>query len=426
MQSPTLIEAGLDLSNEEDYESFHKEGMLSSQAEILSQNDPFEEEDIDSDNNLSFPEFSYTETINESSSNLKIQNHNSNGNTSANAMLLSDDPLQNLAQLSQQQQPLPSTNDHNDEKLEKGKRKRADGQAPRKYNKRSKKEEQKKESSESNSQRDAKEQANQLAGGCRLDNSLGLLTKKFVNLIQESLDGSLDLKQASQKLSVQKRRIYDITNVLEGIGLIEKKIKNTIKWKAANSNNADQESVIAVQKLEYEINILKHKESQLDDYVRLMQQSLRKLAEEPQNSKYAFVTHEDIRNLPGLQGETCIAIKAPSGTRLEVPDPDEGLEFPKRRFQIYLKSESGPIDVYLLSEVDQYVPQDQVTTIQDTTPTPEIPLPAVNTATDWNENNGLVKLSPPPMDPDYYFNLDQNEGITDLYEDNTFTDSLLF
>jgi len=30
---------------------------------------------------------------------------------------------------------------------------------------------------------------------------------------------------------VQKRRIYDITNVLEGIGLIEKKLKNRIQWK---------------------------------------------------------------------------------------------------------------------------------------------------------------------------------------------------
>ena len=30
---------------------------------------------------------------------------------------------------------------------------------------------------------------------------------------------------------VQKRRIYDITNVLEGIGLIEKKLKNRIRWK---------------------------------------------------------------------------------------------------------------------------------------------------------------------------------------------------
>ena len=31
-------------------------------------------------------------------------------------------------------------------------------------------------------------------------------------------------------LNVQKRRIYDITNVLEGIGYVEKMQKNTIKW----------------------------------------------------------------------------------------------------------------------------------------------------------------------------------------------------
>ena len=37
--------------------------------------------------------------------------------------------------------------------------------------------------------------------------------------------------QATEILEVkQKRRIYDITNVLEGIGLIEKKTKNSIKW----------------------------------------------------------------------------------------------------------------------------------------------------------------------------------------------------
>ena len=37
--------------------------------------------------------------------------------------------------------------------------------------------------------------------------------------------------QAADQLDVkQKRRIYDITNVLEGIGLIEKETKNTIRW----------------------------------------------------------------------------------------------------------------------------------------------------------------------------------------------------
>lgn len=40
------------------------------------------------------------------------------------------------------------------------------------------------------------------------------------------------LLKAADILAVrQKRRIYDITNVLEGIGLIEKKSKNSIQWK---------------------------------------------------------------------------------------------------------------------------------------------------------------------------------------------------
>jgi hypothetical protein len=37
---------------------------------------------------------------------------------------------------------------------------------------------------------------------------------------------------------VQKRRIYDITNVLEGIGLIEKKLKNNIQWKGGSNADA--------------------------------------------------------------------------------------------------------------------------------------------------------------------------------------------
>ena len=46
----------------------------------------------------------------------------------------------------------------------------------------------------------------------------------------------VDLNEAADKLQVAKRRIYDITNVLEGIGLIEKTIKNKVKWKGRSIN----------------------------------------------------------------------------------------------------------------------------------------------------------------------------------------------
>ncbi|MEQ2261866.1 Transcription factor e2f1 [Xenotaenia resolanae] len=49
-------------------------------------------------------------------------------------------------------------------------------------------------------------------------------------MLNRALDGVLDLNVVSSELSVSKRRLYDITNVLEGIKLIKKTYKNHIQW----------------------------------------------------------------------------------------------------------------------------------------------------------------------------------------------------
>lgn len=64
-----------------------------------------------------------------------------------------------------------------------------------------------------------------------MQNSLAVLTHKFIELIKQSPNKTVDLNKTVDKLGVQKRRIYDITNVLEGVGYIEKIQKNTIKWR---------------------------------------------------------------------------------------------------------------------------------------------------------------------------------------------------
>ncbi|KAF7804245.1 Transcription factor E2FA [Senna tora] len=53
------------------------------------------------------------------------------------------------------------------------------------------------------------------------------------------------------------------------------------------------------------------------------------------------------------QNETLIAIKAPHGTTLEVPDPEEAVDYPQRRYRIILRSTMGPIDVYLVSQFEE-------------------------------------------------------------------------
>lgn len=49
-------------------------------------------------------------------------------------------------------------------------------------------------------------------------------------MIKNTENCTIDLNVAVEELGVQKRRIYDITNVLEGINYVEKLHKNTIKW----------------------------------------------------------------------------------------------------------------------------------------------------------------------------------------------------
>lgn len=74
-------------------------------------------------------------------------------------------------------------------------------------------------------------------GRPRKASSLGLLTKKFVSLLNQvgttNHDGIIDLNQAASQLQIRKRRLYDITNVLEGIGMITKENKNRIRWTEA-------------------------------------------------------------------------------------------------------------------------------------------------------------------------------------------------
>uniref|UniRef100_A0A803KR80 E2F/DP family winged-helix DNA-binding domain-containing protein n=1 Tax=Chenopodium quinoa TaxID=63459 RepID=A0A803KR80_CHEQI len=193
-------------------------------------------------------------------------------------------------------------------------------------------------------------------GPCRYDSSLGLLTKKFINLIKHAEDGILDLNKAADTLEVQKRRIYDITNVLEGIGLIEKKLKNRIQWKGLDVSRPGEVDD-SVTSLQADVENLSMEERRLDEQIREMQERLREMSEDENNQKWLFVTEEDIKGLPCFQSETLIAIKAPHGTTLEVPDPDEAssgaVDYQQRRYRIVLRSTMGPIDVYLVSQFEE-------------------------------------------------------------------------
>uniref|UniRef100_UPI00398EE6C3 transcription factor E2F3-like n=1 Tax=Pristiophorus japonicus TaxID=55135 RepID=UPI00398EE6C3 len=173
----------------------------------------------------------------------------------------------------------------------------------------------------------------------RYNTSLVPLTKNVVQLLGQSPDGVLDLNRAAEVLNVPKRRIYDITNVLEGIHLIEKKSKNNVQWMGCSLIDNDG-MLKRCQGLNREVAELSLKEKRLDDLIQSCTLDLKKLTEDSENQRLNYVTYQDIRKIQSFKGQVVVAVKAPPETRLEVPDPYDN-------FQIHLSSSRGPIEVYL-------------------------------------------------------------------------------
>jgi hypothetical protein len=108
----------------------------------------------------------------------------------------------------------------------------------------------------------------------RNESSLSVLTVKFLKMLRESKNGMIDLNNAVSILKVQKRRIYDITNVLEGIGYIQKFAKNTIKLIDQQENEG------LTRKMEIQnktLTILQEDEIKLDNEIVDLQNELTRL-----------------------------------------------------------------------------------------------------------------------------------------------------
>ncbi|KAJ9568147.1 hypothetical protein OSB04_004113 [Centaurea solstitialis] len=66
---------------------------------------------------------------------------------------------------------------------------------------------------------------------CRKQKSLGLLCSNFLSLYNRDGVETVGLDEAAARLGVERRRIYDIVNVLESVGVLVRKAKNTYYWK---------------------------------------------------------------------------------------------------------------------------------------------------------------------------------------------------
>ncbi len=83
-------------------------------------------------------------------------------------------------------------------------------------------------------------------------------------------------------------------------------------------NEEDEEKDQMIQ----EFDKLDKEEDQLDIWIETMKSNFEKLTEDSDFKQYGYVTFEDIKSLTYGENMNLIAIKAPPGTSLDIPDPD--------------------------------------------------------------------------------------------------------
>ncbi|CAG8527472.1 12733_t:CDS:2, partial [Acaulospora colombiana] len=121
---------------------------------------------------------------------------------------------------------------------------------------------------------------------------------KFVSLLKEAKDGDLDLNTAATTLQVQKRRIYDITNVLEGIGAQQQQsaystrqdYKQKIEELRAANANLESER-LELERADLDVDI-----------------SIKSIYESEESSRLAFVYQSEIENIDSFRGDILIAV----------------------------------------------------------------------------------------------------------------------
>lgn len=140
------------------------------------------------------------------------------------------------------------------------------------------------------------------------------ITSLFLGMIKDA-DGQLvDLKQAEKQLGVPKRRLYDISNVLSSVGVIERCGKSKVKWVG---------NQIGTQELDMD-NLIRHDQA-LDAQLQALDKDLLELYRSDDFRNYGWLADEDFTPIINENKCTLFALQGPPDLQLEMPNTDDGL-----------------------------------------------------------------------------------------------------
>jgi len=137
--------------------------------------------------------------------------------------------------------------------------------------------------------------------------SLGSLSRRFIELVESRVDGVVELNETAKLLNARKRRVYDITNVLEGVGLLEKISKNKVKWTPQTEREMEMKECKA-ESLQREIMIIEENLRKMEMGIQEAFADVRCLNADAVK-RHLFLRKSDIVGLQEMNERRCFAVK---------------------------------------------------------------------------------------------------------------------
>ena len=149
----------------------------------------------------------------------------------------------------------------------------------------------------------------------RQENSLSKLTKKVLEYIRNKNKTNININELVKNLGVKKRRIYDITNVLQGIGYIEKQGKNEIIWNKKDLflDKKEIKNKNKILNLQQQIN-------ELNEKMDIQKNELNNISLKDDFNKNNYIKFIDLSNIAKNENKDLLIIKTVPGSKLDIFD----------------------------------------------------------------------------------------------------------
>lgn len=170
--------------------------------------------------------------------------------------------------------------------------------------------------------------------------SLFDLTIRFFHILLQSPNEGVDLNTASRKLNIRKRRLYDVLNVCEGVGMLDKSTKNCVKLKETGADAIS--NMHKFWQLQNELRMIEEEESEVERELVSLNDMSSSIIRCPSCCQLSTPYSDS--------DQKQLLIEAPSGSILKVLKPKLSTETFEWQYRVVVTSSGGKLRYRILSE----------------------------------------------------------------------------